>query len=146
MATFSQYFGVGGWSLCLDRLEGYVTLCSGETQSRFKSQDQVMRLAGVKLWHEPQLLLGICAFTLTKLSRTCLHGKNTATSSTPQNFSMWPVRKLILKSCLIPESFSQEQLKVAFITKKVINGEITHFITDYHIGWNSWFLLIQEDV
>lgn len=63
---FHNTSGVGGWSHCLDRLEGYLTFCSGETQPRFKSQDQVMRLTGIKLWHRPQLLLGSYAFTLTK--------------------------------------------------------------------------------
>lgn len=61
---FPQTLGVGAWSLCLclDRLEGYLTFCSGETQPRFKSQDQVIRLTGVKLWHQSQPLLGSCAF------------------------------------------------------------------------------------
>lgn len=73
---FHQTLGVGGWSLCLDRLEGYSTFCSGETQPRFKSQDQVMRLTRVKLWHQPQLLLGSCAFFGTKPPRTRTHEKD----------------------------------------------------------------------
>lgn len=72
---FHNTSAVGGWSLCLVRLEGYLPFCSGETQPRFKSRDQVMRLTGVKLWHQPRLLLGSSAFTLTKPPRMCLHGK-----------------------------------------------------------------------
>lgn len=90
---FHNTLGVGGWSLCLDRLEGYLTFCSGETQPRFKSRPN-----HETHWHQPQLLLGSCAFIWTKPPRTCPCGKNEAKSSTPQNFSMWYLRKLMLKS------------------------------------------------
>lgn len=93
---FHKTSGVRGMSFCPDRLEGDLTFSSGETRPRFKSQDQVMRLTGVKPWTWPQRLLDICAFTQTKPARTSPQVKK-AKSSNPQNFSTWHFRKLILK-------------------------------------------------
>lgn len=64
--------------------------------------------------------------------------ENTAKYSTPQNSSMWHLRKLTLEFSLVSQSFSWNLLKVVFTTptKGVINNVvklITHLTTNYQI-------------